>query len=72
MPSFCLVDVTQEEAHAGGVLTGKIYTDIAGVLERYQYKALHFSVWVFLLLGRRVYLALLTMECQNTYTIAYH
>jgi adenylate cyclase len=43
MPDFCLADVTQEEAIAGGFLAGKSYSDIAKVLERYHYQPIHFS-----------------------------
>lgn len=39
-PDFCLVDVTQEDFIAGGVLAGKSYQDIAAELERFGYKAL--------------------------------
>lgn len=38
MPSICLADVTQEEALAGGILAGKTYADLAGVLSSYGYK----------------------------------
>lgn len=38
MPDFCLVDVTQDEAVAGGVLAGKKYEDIEEELNQYEYK----------------------------------
>ena len=37
IPDFCLVDVTQEKAFAGGILSGKKYTDIEPHLKRYHY-----------------------------------
>jgi len=40
MPDFCLVDVTQEDFIAGGVLAGKSYKDIESELERFGYKKL--------------------------------
>ncbi|MFC1598602.1 hypothetical protein ACFL2U_01130 [Patescibacteria group bacterium] len=40
MPNFCLVDVTQETAIAGGMLVGKSYSDIAPILDKYNYKPL--------------------------------
>lgn len=39
-PSFCLADVTQEAAFAGGVLPGKSYEDIEPDLQRFKYKKL--------------------------------
>ncbi|HSX06834.1 MAG TPA: hypothetical protein VLG92_03875 [Candidatus Saccharimonadia bacterium] len=39
-PEFCLVDVTQEDFIAGGVLAGKSYEDIQTELERFNYVAL--------------------------------
>lgn len=36
-PSFCLADVTQEPAIAGGVLAGKSFSDLAIILDRYGY-----------------------------------
>lgn len=36
-PKVCLVDVTQEEFVAGGVLSGKSYEDIAGKLNSFGY-----------------------------------
>jgi adenylate cyclase len=43
MPDFCLVDVTQEEGIAGGMLAGKSFTDVQDILGRYGYQSLHFS-----------------------------
>ncbi|EQD39375.1 hypothetical protein B1A_16882, partial [mine drainage metagenome] len=40
MPEFCLVDVTQEKAFAGGMLAGKSYKDIEGKLKEYGYEPL--------------------------------
>ena len=37
MPEFCLVEVTQEEFIAGGMLCGKSYEDIEEGLKRYNY-----------------------------------
>ncbi len=37
MPNWCLVEVTQDEALAGGKLAGKKYSDILEVLEKYGY-----------------------------------
>jgi len=37
MPDFCLVDVTQEEIFAGGMLAGKKYKDLEKDLKRYKY-----------------------------------
>jgi CYTH domain-containing protein len=42
MPDFCLADITQDEAFAGGVLAGKSYDDVSAMLARYHYKRLHF------------------------------
>ncbi len=39
-PDFCLVDVTQDEYIAGGILAGKTYEDIRTKLEAYNYKPL--------------------------------
>ncbi len=36
-PKFCLAEVTQEEAIAGGMLAGKSYQDIEGMLEGLGY-----------------------------------
>lgn len=38
MPDFCLVDVTQEEFIAGGMLCGKSYVDIEDTLGVFGYK----------------------------------
>jgi len=38
IPDFCLVDVTQEEVFAGGLLVGKKYSDIEPFLKKYNYK----------------------------------
>lgn len=38
MPDFCLVEVTQDEEIAGGMLCGKTYADIEQYLDRYGYK----------------------------------
>ncbi len=40
MPDFCLADVTQETAFAGGMLVGKSYADIEPTLRKYHYKKL--------------------------------
>ncbi len=40
MPKFCLVDVTYEEAIAGGILAGKKYSDLQPFLDKYNYKKL--------------------------------
>jgi CYTH domain-containing protein len=40
MPDICLADVTQEEAFAGGMLAGKTYSGVSGVLDAYTYKPL--------------------------------
>ncbi|MDP3093596.1 MAG: hypothetical protein Q8N16_02420 [bacterium] len=37
MPDFCLADVTQEKAFAGGILAGKAYSDIEPFLAKYGY-----------------------------------
>ncbi len=37
IPDFCLADVTQEEAIAGGFLAGKKYADIESFLGKYGY-----------------------------------
>lgn len=39
-PPFCLADVTQEDAIAGGMLCGKRYEDIAPFLTAYGYRPL--------------------------------
>lgn len=38
IPDFCLADVTQDKAIAGGMLAGKKYSDIEVSLEKYNYK----------------------------------
>jgi CYTH domain-containing protein len=40
MPEFCLVEVTQEEFIAGGMVCGKGYEDIEKDLKRFGYKKL--------------------------------
>lgn len=40
MPDFCLADVTQETAFAGGMLCGKSYQDIEGSLRAFGYARL--------------------------------
>lgn len=40
MPDFCLADVTQNEAIAGGMLAGATYQDIAQELTQYGYQPL--------------------------------
>jgi CYTH domain-containing protein len=40
MPEFCLVEVTQDEDLAGGMLCGKTYAEIEPVLEKYGYRRL--------------------------------
>ena len=37
LPDFCLAEVTQEEFIAGGMLSGKKYSDIEADLSRYDY-----------------------------------
>ncbi len=37
MPDFCLADVTQEDAFAGGMLCGKPYSELQHVLNKYGY-----------------------------------
>lgn len=41
MPDFCLVDVTQEEFIAGGMVCGKSYSDLEPDLKRFNYKKLY-------------------------------
>ena len=41
MPDFCLVDVTQGDFIAGGLLAGKSYKDIENKLKSYEYKQLY-------------------------------
>lgn len=43
IPSFCLVDVTQEEFIAGGMLCGKAYADIEENLKRFGYEKMSFN-----------------------------
>lgn len=38
MPDICLADVSQEEATAGGYVSGKSYEDIEPVLKKYGYE----------------------------------
>lgn len=38
VPEICLVDVTQEDIIAGGLLAGKVYADIAGRLKELGYE----------------------------------
>jgi len=40
MPDFCLVDITQEEFIAGGVLCGKTYEDISAQLQAFGYNSI--------------------------------
>ena len=42
-PSFLLSDVTQEDFIAGGMLCGKTYTDIAPLLENFNYTPIIFE-----------------------------
>lgn len=42
MPAFCLVDVTQEDFIAGGVLAGRSYKDIESDLNRFNYRTLSY------------------------------
>ena len=44
MPYFCLVDITQEDFIAGGMIAGKTYQDIAPELDRFNYKRLDFNL----------------------------
>ncbi|MFH1787487.1 MAG: HD domain-containing protein, partial [archaeon] len=44
MPDFCLVDITQEEFIAGGMICGKAYEDIEEDLNKYDYKKLDFNI----------------------------
>ena len=41
IPDFCLVDVTQEDFIAGGIICGKSYEDIAEKLDGYGYQKLY-------------------------------
>jgi CYTH domain-containing protein len=40
MPEFCLAEVTQDEALAGGMLCGKSYSNIESALKKYGYRKL--------------------------------
>jgi CYTH domain-containing protein len=40
MPDFCLVEITQEEFIAGGMICGKSYENIEEDLNRFRYKKL--------------------------------
>lgn len=40
MPEFCLVDVTQDDFIAGGILCGKSYDSLAPLLAQYGYMPL--------------------------------
>lgn len=42
MPEFCLADITQERAIAGGLLAGKKYEEIQPILKKYGYHAILF------------------------------
>jgi CYTH domain-containing protein len=42
-PAFCLAEVTQEHALAGGMLCGKSYRDIEPTLARYGYRKVSFK-----------------------------
>lgn len=44
VPEVCLADVTQEEAFAGGFLSGRSYSDIEPVLDNYGYKKLEATI----------------------------
>lgn len=41
MPDFCLVDVTQEDFIAGGMLCGKTYKEIEENLNKFNYTKFH-------------------------------
>ena len=41
IPNFCLVDVTQDEYFAGGMLCGKKYSDIQSHLDELEYKKIN-------------------------------
>ena len=41
MPEFCLVEVTQDNNLAGGMLVGKKYNDILPILAKYNYNIIH-------------------------------
>lgn len=40
MPDFCVVNITNEEFTAGGIICGKKYSDIEENLNRFNYKKL--------------------------------
>ena len=42
IPEFCLIDITQEEFIAGGMVCGKSYTDIEENLRVLDYKKIDF------------------------------
>jgi CYTH domain-containing protein len=44
IPEFCLVDVTQVDFVAGGVLAGKTYSDIEQDLKKLKYKKLFLNI----------------------------
>jgi CYTH domain-containing protein len=44
MPDFCLVEVTQDKALAGGILAGKKYEDIEEILGAYNYKKIKYEL----------------------------
>ena len=37
-PAYCLAEITQETFVAGGMLAGKVYADIAGILDSWGYE----------------------------------
>jgi len=43
MPDFCLIDVTQEEFIAGGMLAGKSYKDLEPRLKEFGYSPLYLN-----------------------------
>lgn len=43
MPDFCLADVTQEKAFAGGMLAGKAYSDVEPFLAKHGYRKIVYS-----------------------------
>jgi len=38
MPDFCLADVVQDKWLAGGILSGKKYSDLEKAFKKYNYK----------------------------------
>ncbi len=42
IPHYCMAEVTQEEALAGGMLCGKRYEDITEFLKKYDYKSIFY------------------------------